>query len=42
MKKMLDESKGTVVLGGDTNDAERFIAPTILKDVKTDDSLMEE
>ncbi|KAJ7137790.1 NAD-dependent aldehyde dehydrogenase [Mycena epipterygia] len=37
---MLQATQGTVVCGGDTNEAQRFIAPTIVKDVKGDDSLM--
>lgn len=37
---MLDGTKGTIVLGGQTDEADRFIAPTIVKDVKLDDSLM--
>ncbi|KAG0257499.1 Aldehyde dehydrogenase [Actinomortierella ambigua] len=42
VKKLLDESKGKVVVGGETDEKERFIAPTVVLDVKADDSLMSE
>jgi acyl-CoA reductase-like NAD-dependent aldehyde dehydrogenase len=38
----LDNTKGTIVCGGETDTATNFIAPTIVKDVKGDDSLMSE
>lgn len=39
---MLEATKGTVVLGGaeDADKETKFIAPTIVKDVLPDDSLM--
>ncbi|EAU89477.1 aldehyde dehydrogenase [Coprinopsis cinerea okayama7 len=40
VKGLLDATKGTVVLGGETDAATKFIAPTIVKDVLPDDSLM--
>lgn len=43
LKGMLDSTKGTIVLGG-TDDADReqkFIAPTIVRDVRPDDALMQ-
>ncbi|KAF9265110.1 NAD-aldehyde dehydrogenase [Marasmius fiardii PR-910] len=39
---LLRNSKGEVVLGGDVDEADKFIAPTIVKNVKPDDSLMSE
>ncbi|KAJ7481185.1 NAD-aldehyde dehydrogenase [Mycena galericulata] len=39
---LLQGTKGTIVCGGDTNEAEKFIAPTIVRDVQEDDSLMSE
>ncbi|XP_052799534.1 aldehyde dehydrogenase family 3 member B1-like isoform X3 [Mya arenaria] len=41
VKKNL-EGGGTVALGGDSNDAERFIAPTVLVDVKFSDPVMQD
>lgn len=40
--RLLDNSKGKVVLGGERTRDIRFIAPTIVKDVPLDDSLMSE
>ena len=37
IKALLDNSKGTVVLGGETDVAEKYIAPTVIKDVKGDE-----
>jgi len=42
VKGLLDNTKGTVVLGGETDAAQRFIAPTIVRDVTPEDSLMSE
>lgn len=42
IKGLLDNSKGTIVVGGETDADKKYIAPTILKDVKFDDSLMSE
>lgn len=42
IKNLLDNSKGTIVAGGETDADKKYIAPTILKDVKFDDSLMSE
>ena len=42
IKNLLDNSKGTIVVGGGTDADKKYIAPTILKDVKFDDSLMSE
>jgi aldehyde dehydrogenase (NAD+) len=38
----LESTKGTIVVGGETDESQRYIAPTIVKDVKGDDSLMVE
>uniref|UniRef100_A0A8C5MU18 Aldehyde dehydrogenase n=1 Tax=Leptobrachium leishanense TaxID=445787 RepID=A0A8C5MU18_9ANUR len=35
-------SCGTIVTGGQTDDAERYIAPTLLKDIKETDPVMQE
>ncbi|XP_072561048.1 aldehyde dehydrogenase family 3 member B1 isoform X2 [Paramormyrops kingsleyae] len=37
---MLQRSKGTVVIGGETAEEEKYIAPTVVVDVKETDSLM--
>ncbi|KAG6818812.1 hypothetical protein H0H93_001417 [Arthromyces matolae] len=42
LKGLLDNTKGTVVIGGESDEATKFIAPTVVTDVKTDDSLMSE
>ncbi|KZP16899.1 NAD-aldehyde dehydrogenase [Athelia psychrophila] len=42
VKAMLDGTKGRIVLGGETDEAERFIAPTIVRDCTVDDSLMQD
>jgi aldehyde dehydrogenase (NAD+) len=42
VKKMLDSTKGTIVLGGDADRETKYIAPTIVRNVGSDDSLMRE
>ncbi|RDB27993.1 Aldehyde dehydrogenase, dimeric NADP-preferring [Hypsizygus marmoreus] len=42
IKGLLDGTKGEVVFGGETDEADKFIAPTAVRDVKADDSLMSE
>ena len=42
VKGLLDNTKGTIVFGGETDEATKFIAPTVVKDVHPDDSLMSE
>ncbi|KAI0750051.1 aldehyde dehydrogenase [Daedaleopsis nitida] len=42
IKRLLDETKGTVILGGGTDVENRYIAPTVVRDVKADDSLLRE
>ncbi|KAF8878155.1 NAD-aldehyde dehydrogenase [Gymnopilus junonius] len=39
---LLAKTQGTVVFGGEVDVENRFIAPTVVKDVKGDDSLMSE
>ncbi|KAJ7311505.1 NAD-aldehyde dehydrogenase [Mycena albidolilacea] len=39
---LVQNTKGTIVVGGEADEATKFIAPTIVKDVKPDDSLMSE
>lgn len=41
-KRLLDNTKGTVVLGGDTNRETKYMAPTIVRNVNFDDPLMSE
>ncbi|KAF9443399.1 aldehyde dehydrogenase [Macrolepiota fuliginosa MF-IS2] len=42
VKGLLDNTKGSIVFGGETDAASKFIAPTAVKDVGADDSLMSE
>ena len=42
IKKLIDETKGTIVVGGQAVVEKRFIAPTIVRDVKEGDSLLGE
>lgn len=42
VKNLLDDTKGTVILGGDTDRETKYVAPTIVKNVGPDDSLMSE
>lgn len=42
VKGLLDNTKGKVVFGGDTDEATKYIAPTVVRDVHPDDSLMTE
>lgn len=41
VKKLLDGS-GRVAIGGDSDEGERFIAPTVLVDVTPSDPIMQE
>ncbi|KAJ8473063.1 hypothetical protein ONZ51_g8114 [Trametes cubensis] len=41
IKDLIDRTRGTVVFGGDADVAERYVAPTLVKDVRPDDPLME-
>lgn len=40
IKKLLDDTQGKVVAGGEIDIDKRFIAPTVVRDVPLDDSLM--
>ncbi|EIM88943.1 NAD-aldehyde dehydrogenase [Stereum hirsutum FP-91666 SS1] len=42
IKSLMDNTKGEVVYGGKTDEAQKFIEPTIVKGIKGDDSLMRE
>ena len=42
VKGLLDATKGKIALGGETDEEQRFIAPTIVRDVTFEDSLMSE
>ena len=39
---LLASSRGTVVLGGAIDPARRYVAPTVVRDVRADDALMGE
>ncbi|KAI0819375.1 NAD-dependent aldehyde dehydrogenase [Trametes gibbosa] len=40
IKAAIDGTKGKIVIGGDADVSKRYVAPTIVRDVKTDDVLM--
>ncbi|KAJ3570718.1 hypothetical protein NP233_g4209 [Leucocoprinus birnbaumii] len=42
VKGLLDDTKGKIVFGGETDEKQKFIAPTVVKDVAFNDSLMSE
>ena len=42
LKRLLDATRGTIVFGGQVDAARKFIVPTVVKDVQTDDALMSE
>ena len=42
IKSLLDNTTGSIVLGGDIDVEKRYVAPTVVRDVKGDDSLMSE
>ncbi|KAI0634451.1 aldehyde dehydrogenase [Trametes polyzona] len=42
IKGLIEETKGTIVLGGQTDVAQKYVAPTVVKDVRGDDALMQE
>ncbi|KAI0649661.1 NAD-dependent aldehyde dehydrogenase [Trametes meyenii] len=41
LERLIRQTRGKVVLGGDTKTAERYVAPTVVRDVRFDDPLME-
>ncbi|KAH7920037.1 aldehyde dehydrogenase [Leucogyrophana mollusca] len=42
IKNLLDNTQGEIVFGGETNEAQLYIAPTVVKSVQKGDSLMSE
>ena len=42
IKRYLDDTKGKVVLGGQVDIQKKYVAPTVVRDVPVNDSLMEE
>jgi aldehyde dehydrogenase (NAD+)/aldehyde dehydrogenase (NAD(P)+) len=42
VKGLLDNTKGTIAFGGESDADTNYIAPTVIKDVESDDSLMSE
>jgi len=42
VKGLLDATKGQIVIGGETIEEKKYIAPTIVKDVTAEDALMSE
>uniref|UniRef100_UPI0037E88446 aldehyde dehydrogenase family 3 member B1 n=1 Tax=Semicossyphus pulcher TaxID=241346 RepID=UPI0037E88446 len=42
LMELLGKSSGKVVIGGESNQEEKYIAPTVLVDVSEDDALMQE
>lgn len=42
LTKVLNATQGRVVVGGDSDEPSKYIAPTIVADVKEDDALMQE
>nr|VWO99665.1 Probable 3-oxoacyl-[acyl-carrier-protein] reductase oxidoreductase (EC [Ganoderma boninense] len=40
IKNLIDNTKGTIVFGGDADVQSKYIAPTLVKDVQGEDSLM--
>jgi aldehyde dehydrogenase (NAD+) len=42
LSRLLADTKGKVVVGGDTEEEKKYIGPTVVQDVKGDDSLMSE
>jgi len=41
LKGLLENTKGEIVLGGEVDASQKFMAPTIVKNVKMDDALMQ-
>lgn len=42
LKRLMEETKGRVVLGGESDEEDKYMAPTVLVDVAEDDALMQE
>ncbi|XP_035690765.1 aldehyde dehydrogenase, dimeric NADP-preferring-like isoform X1 [Branchiostoma floridae] len=41
VKSMIEKTKGSIALGGDSDEKDLYISPTVVKDVKPTDALME-
>lgn len=39
---MIDSNQDSIAIGGDTNEKDNYISPTILKDIKFTDAAMNE
>ena len=42
IRRLLQDTKGTVVMGGEVDVEEKYVAPTLIKEVRGHDSLMGE
>lgn len=42
MQKLLSETKGKIIAGGETDVEDRYVAPTLIRGVQWDDPLMED
>ena len=42
VKHLLDNTKGKIIIGGETDAAQKFVAPTIVTNVDEDDVLMDD
>lgn len=42
IKGLVEGTKGKIEFGGEVNVAEKYVAPTVVSDVRGDDSLMSE
>ncbi len=42
IKNLIDETKGTIVLGGETDVENKYISLTVVRDVQEGDSLLSE
>lgn len=42
LKKLIEETQGTIVFGGEVDVSQKYVAPTLVRDVPENDSLMSE
>ncbi|KAI0649636.1 NAD-dependent aldehyde dehydrogenase [Trametes meyenii] len=42
LQKLLEKTRGSVVFGGDSDVSARYVAPTLIRDVRMDDPLLED
>ena len=42
VKSLLESSKSEIILGGETDESQKYIAPTIVQNITMEDSLMGE